>query len=175
MLCFRLFPPLCSPRSPAALLPTCPRPQRRALSWRAGAGHLPSPTSSGSGSEVKVSRPSPEPRRPSDYISRYKQAGRSRAGSPTGLGVELHLPHSSLFPSLLPACISLLQLHVITEWVITEWAGTVAGTLGQGGEWGTGPAPQTQRKTLELLVKMSAREPGSPRKAQPPFLTAKKQ
>lgn len=84
-----------------------------------------------------MSRPIPEPRRPSDYISRYKQGGSSRAGSPTGLEVELPLPHASLFPSLLPACISLLKLHVITEWVITEWAG--AGMWGRVGSGAPGP------------------------------------
>lgn len=67
---------------------------------------------------------SPEPRRPSDYISRCKQAGKGRAIIPWGLEVELHPPHSSLFHSLLPACISLLQLLVIME-----WAGAVAGRL----------------------------------------------
>lgn len=35
---------------------------------------------------------------------------------PLGLATELHPPHASLFHSLLPACISLLQLCVITEW-----------------------------------------------------------
>lgn len=73
------------------------------------------------------SRPSPEPRRPGDYISRCKQAGRSRDGCPSGLEMVLHPPHASLFHSLLLACISLLQLCVITE-----WAKAAAGRLGQG-------------------------------------------
>lgn len=81
---------------------------------------------------------SPEPRRPSDYISRCKQAGKGRAIIPQGLEVELHPPHSSLFHSLFLACISFLQLRVIMEWV-----GAVAGRLelGGNGEWATWLAP----------------------------------
>lgn len=87
-----------------------------------------------------------------------------------GLGVELHPPHSSLFHSLLPACISLLQLRVITEWAGQQLEGR--GRVGIG-EWGTWPAPQTRRETLELLVKMSASAPASPAKVRLLFLTAK--
>lgn len=88
-----------------------------------------------------------------------------------GLGVELHPPHSSLFHSLLPACISLLQLRVITEWAGQQLEGRDRVGIG---EWGTWPAPQTRRETLELLVKMSASAPASPAKVRLLFLTAEK-
>lgn len=116
----------------APLLSAAP-PWRRALSGCPGAGHLPSPTPSGSSSEVKGSGPSPEPRRLSSYISRYKQAGRSRAGSPRGAGGGAPpAPRESV--SFTPSSLHqpFLQLHVITEWVLTEWAGAVAGRLGSG-------------------------------------------
>ena len=43
---------------------------------------------------------------------------------------------TSLFHSVLPACISLLQLRVITEWAGQQ--------LGGGGEWDTWPAPASK-------------------------------
>lgn len=75
-------------RHPPALLPSHPPP----------AAH----------SENQVSRPSPEPSRPGNYISRRKQAGRAGPRVPWGPATAPSAPRS-LFHSLLPACISLLQ------------------------------------------------------------------
>lgn len=75
-------------RHPPALLPSHPLP----------AAH----------SENQVSGPSPEPRWPGDYISRRKQAGRAGPCVPWGPATAPSAPWS-LFHSLLPACISLLQ------------------------------------------------------------------
>lgn len=94
-------------------------PWRIALSHAAGShapALLPSDSSSGHGTEAEVKGRSPEPRRPIDYISRCKQAGRGSARVPGGLGVELQLHRLSLFHSLFPACISLLQLRLTVEW-----------------------------------------------------------
>lgn len=154
ILCSKLFPPLCPPWGPAAL------PRRRALSLSAWAGHLPSHPSSGSSSEVKVSRLSPEPRRPRDYISRYKQAGRSRAGSPWGRGWSSTLPTRVCFiPSFQLAsafCSSASSLSGSSA----SGPGQQQGGWGRVGcEWGGWGAPRTQRKNLELLVRLLASDP----------------
>lgn len=88
--------------------------------------HLPSYPSSGSSLEAWVNRQSPEPRRPSDYISRCKQAGRSRARHPMG-------PHSSL--SLPPS-----SLH--QPFAAPYHHGVGLGSCWEAGAgWGTWPAP----------------------------------
>lgn len=150
----KLLPPLCHPSlemnpvmvQVAVRLPSCPC----TFLWR-------------------VSRWNPEPRKPSHYISRWnKPAGAEPC--PPGLRVALHPPHSSRFHSFLPACISLLQLRVTTE-----WAGVVAERLGQGGrgEWATWTAPGTQRRTVLAGGQDVSQSPSQPKDSTPLSRTAK--
>lgn len=96
-------------------LPSCPRTLPLALAW-----------------EAEVNRLSPEPRRPFDYISRCKQAGRGRATGPPSPGAGGGAPFAPLKSVSFPPS-SLHQPFAASSGPGSSWE---AGALWQ---WGVAP------------------------------------